>query len=59
MSESEKWLCDWAECVHGVKLNVKGECPKDPYRIFRYLSSCPEFEPIEFKDLPDIEDLPF
>lgn len=52
----EKWLCDWFECKNYVS---PGACSADRYHIFCYLFNCPEFEPIEFKDLPDIEDLPF
>ncbi|MCK4669548.1 hypothetical protein KAT21_05465 [Candidatus Bathyarchaeota archaeon] len=58
MSE-EKWLCNWLECANGAGLASRGECIADPYRIFRYLSNCPEFEPIKFENLPDIEYLPF
>ena len=52
----EKWLCDWFECKNYQPPN---SCSADPYHIYCYLSNCPEFEPIDFEDMSDIEDLPF
>ena len=56
MPAKTEWLCDWFECKNYVSPNV---CSADPYHIYCYLSNCPEFEPIDFEDFPDIEDLPF
>lgn len=51
----ETWLCDWFECKN---YSLSG-CSADPNHIYRYLSNCPEFEPIDFEDLPDLDELPF
>lgn len=48
----EKWVCNWVNCIHGTELMNRGECSADPYRIFRYLSDCPEFRPIKFNEFP-------
>jgi len=56
LEDTKTWSCDFYDCKH---YQGSGHCPTDPSHIFRYLSTCPKFEPVDLFAIPDIEDLPF